>query len=116
MGTETATTERQAKPPVHEIRLGYIKGTIWSHDTERGQRFSVTFSRIYQTEGDWQKTNFFGRDDLLVLGKVADHCHSWILEAGKRDAQQRKRAAADPGLSDASMPKAKRSQRQKDAN
>ena len=44
-------------------------------------RYSVTFSRIYRdAEGQWKTTQSFGRNDLLVLAKVADRAHSRIFE------------------------------------
>ena len=66
--------------PVHEIRLGRIKGTIWANETDSGIRHNVTFSRLYKPEGgNWQDSSSFGRDDLPLVAKVADRVHSWIF-------------------------------------
>lgn len=64
--------------PVEEIRLGAIRAAIWRNDTESGVRHNVTFERIYRDGDEWRSTASFGRDDLLLLGKVADQAHSWI--------------------------------------
>lgn len=64
--------------PVHEVRLGAIKAAIWKNDTDKGVRFNTTFTRLYRDEDEWKHTDSFGRDDLLVLAKVADQAHSWI--------------------------------------
>ena len=64
--------------PVHEVRLGAIKAAIWRNDTEKGVRYNTTFTRLYRDGEEWKHTDSFGRDDLLVLGKVADETHSWI--------------------------------------
>lgn len=64
--------------PVHEVRLGAIKAAIWRNDTQNGVRYNATFSRLYRDEEEWKSTDSFGRDDLLLLGKVADQAHSWI--------------------------------------
>ena len=66
--------------PTHEVRIGAIKAAIWKNDTAGGVRYNVTFSRIYKDKEDdqWKSTDSFGRDDLLVLGKVADIAHTWI--------------------------------------
>jgi hypothetical protein len=64
--------------PAHEVRLGAIKAAIWKNDTQNGVRYNATFSRLYRDEDEWKTTDSFGRDDLLVLGKVADQAHSWI--------------------------------------
>lgn len=65
--------------PVHEIRLGAIKAAIWQNDTQNGVRHNVTVSRLYKDGDDWKQTESFGRDDLLLVAKVADQAHSWIL-------------------------------------
>jgi hypothetical protein len=68
--------------PAHEIRLGLIKATIWSNQTEYGTRHSVVLARIYKDGEEWKSTSSFGRDDLLVVAKVADLAHTWICEQG----------------------------------
>ena len=67
---------------MHEVRLGSIKAAIWRNESASGTRHNVTFSRIYKDreEDAWKSTDSFGREDLLLLAKVADHAHSWILE------------------------------------
>ncbi len=71
--------------PIHEVRVGAIKAAIWKNDTAGGVRYNVTFSRIYKDKADdqWKSTDSFGRDDLLVLGKVADLSHTWIFQQGQ---------------------------------
>ena len=65
--------------PTHEVRLGAVKAAIWRNETETGDtRFSVKISRIYKDGDAWKSTEYFGRDDLLPLAKVADQAHSWI--------------------------------------
>ena len=64
--------------PVHEVRLGHIKAAVWRNETESGVRFNATFSRLFRDGEQWKSTESFGRDDLLLLGKVADQTHSWI--------------------------------------
>jgi hypothetical protein len=64
--------------PIHEVRLGAIKAAVWKNDTDAGPRFNVTFARLYRDEDQWRSTDSFGRDDLLMLAKVADHTHTWI--------------------------------------
>ena len=58
--------------PIHEVRLGHIKAAVWKNETEAGVRYNVTFSRIYKDGDTWNSTDSFGRDDLLLLSKVAD--------------------------------------------
>ncbi len=71
--------QTQKQKPIHEVRLGFIKAAVWKNETENGTRFNVSFSRIYKDGDKWSHTESFGRDDLLLVGKVADQAHSWIF-------------------------------------
>ena len=66
--------------PVHEVRIGTIKAAIWRNETAKGVHHHVTFCRLYHDAEEWHSTDSFGRDDLLVLAKVADKTHSWIYQ------------------------------------
>lgn len=68
--------------PVHEIRLGRIKAVIWENDTQSGIRHNVKISRLYKDGDSWKDSNSFGRDDLLLVEKVADLAHTWIFTHG----------------------------------
>lgn len=68
------------KAPVHEVRLGRIKAAVWENTSENGVRHNVTFSRIYKDGDKWKDSTSFGRDDLPLLMKVADHAHDWIFD------------------------------------
>ena len=74
--------------PVAEVRVGAVKAAIWPNQTESGVvRYNVTFSRIYKdAEGNWKSTSSFGRDDLLVVAKVADMAHTKIFEVANGSA------------------------------
>jgi hypothetical protein len=67
--------------PISEVRIGTVKAAIWQNESESGTRYNVTFQRLYRgDEGTWQSTDSFGRDDLLVLAKVADKTFEAIHE------------------------------------
>ena len=78
--------------PVAEVRVGAVKAAIWPNTTESGAvRHNVTFSRIYKdADGNWKSTSSFGRDDLLVVAKVADL-------APHQDLRGRQRPQRRPG-------------------
>jgi len=68
--------------PTSTVRIGTVKAAIWENkkNGERA-RYNVTFSKRYRhAEGQWKTTQSFGRNDLLVLAKVADQAHSQIVE------------------------------------
>lgn len=81
----TALSMPNKQKPVHEVRLGAIKAAVWKNDTQNGVRYNTTFSRLYKDEDEWKTTDSFGRDDLLVLAKVADRAHSWIHEQSQEE-------------------------------
>ena len=87
------TQQREPKDrPVKVIRIRNIRGNIWANQTRDGLTiYNVTVDRIWKQddqiedgkvvkEGEWQQSASFGRDDLLVLAKVADQCHTWIFQ------------------------------------
>ena len=67
--------------PHDEVRIGTVKAAIWQNQAGDRTRYNVTFSRIYRdAEGQWKTTQSFGRNDLLVLAKVADQAYSRIVD------------------------------------
>ena len=74
--------------------MGAIKAAIWKNDTQSGVRYNVTFSRLYKDGDEWKSTESFGRDDLLVLAKVADQAHSWIFAQGQEEQEERTAASS----------------------
>jgi hypothetical protein len=94
---ELAATDLRMKSnkptPIHEVRLGYVKAAVWRNETEAGVRYNVTFSRLYKDGEQWKSTESFGRDDLLLLAKVADNTHSWICTQNQEEQSATKAAS-----------------------
>ena len=67
--------------PAWKIRMGAIKAAIWRNESSHGPRFNVTFCRIYKDRADeqWKSSDSFGKEDLLLLAKVANAAHTWLL-------------------------------------
>ena len=79
------TTEQENKParnePVHRIRASRISAAIWQHESENGTWYNVTLSRSYKDANDeWKSSDSFSADDLLLVAKVANEAHSWIIQ------------------------------------
>lgn len=70
-----------SQAPVHVIRFGLVKASIWRNETKSGERHNVTVSRLYRNGDIWKESSHFGRDDLLVVAKVMDLAHSWIVQS-----------------------------------
>jgi hypothetical protein len=66
--------------PVQEVRLGRVKAAIWANETENGLRHNVSLTRLYKDDDGWKDSTSFGRDDLLLVAKVADLAHTWICQ------------------------------------
>ena len=62
-----------------ELRIGTVKATVWENEVGDITRHNVTFSRLYKDGEQWKTTETFGRNDLLVLAKVADQAHTRIF-------------------------------------
>lgn len=76
-----------SKPPIHEVRFGLIKAAVWLNKTKQGDRYSVTFTRLFRNGDRWSESASYGRDDLLLLAKAADLAHTWICQqvAGREE-------------------------------
>ena len=66
--------------PAAELRIGAVKATVWENGIGGITRHNITFSRLYKDSDQWKTTQTCGRNDLLVLTKVADQTHSRIFE------------------------------------
>ena len=71
--------------PLHTIRFGYIKASIWRNSTKSGDRHSVSVVRLYRNGDEWKESSRFGRDDLLLVSKAMNEAHSWIFAQGHTD-------------------------------
>ena len=67
--------------PITEIRIGAVKATLWRERHRRSAPHNVTFSRLYKDRRYLEVHQSFGRNDLLLLAKVADQAHSAHLPA-----------------------------------
>jgi hypothetical protein len=71
----------RAQRPVRTIRMGRVRAAIWANHTESGVLYNTTFERIYKPDGEeqWKSSDSFGPNDLLLLAKVANEAHTWVL-------------------------------------
>lgn len=65
--------------PIHEIKLGRIRASIWTNESDRSEMwFNVSIARVYRDGDQWKTTTSFGRDDLPLVAKAADMAYAWI--------------------------------------
>jgi hypothetical protein len=75
---ERKECEMTSQKPVHEIRVGMTTAAIWENTTSSGLRYSIRLSRIYRDGEEWKRSESFGRDELPLVGRLADMAHTWI--------------------------------------
>ena len=88
MSNNKAATQQESSPtpaagnqPVHRIRISRIQAAIWQNNGDNGPWYNVTLSRSYKDANDeWKSMDSFSVDDLLVLAKVANEAHTWIIQ------------------------------------
>ena len=66
------------RKPVHEVRRGLIKASIWRKQTPSGIRHTITVVRLYRNGDVWKQSTRFGRNDVPVVRLVLDLAHTWI--------------------------------------
>lgn len=83
-----------SKKPVHEIRFGRVKASIWSNKTQNGStRYRISIVTLYKDEADkWQQSKSYPSEDLLLVSKVAYEADTWIHE--QLAAERKTNAAA----------------------
>lgn len=75
--------------PIHVIRFGLIKGEIFVRRSPSGDRFNVIITRLFRNGDSWSESKQFGRDDLLVVAKIADLAHSYIFQIAHGNKSRR---------------------------
>jgi hypothetical protein len=89
------------RKPIRKIKAWPISAAIWDQEHEGRRFFNVTFQRSYKKEdGSYANSDSFGKDDLLLLAKVADRAHTAILELEYEDrkAEARKTSPRVSGV------------------
>ena len=80
--------------PVHSVRYGTIRAAVWRNVVDNGNAsrpmYNVTVSRSYRDGDDWKDASSFGYDDLLVLSKALNDCHSFIHGQMVRESQEQR--------------------------
>lgn len=88
---------REKRMPAHVVKLGRIQASVWANETKHGKRFNVTASRLYLSDGDWKRTDSFGRDELLTVAKAFEDAYDWIWAQGKDSESEHEEATCQLG-------------------
>lgn len=88
--TDTTTPPK----PLRTLRIGAVQAAIWRNDGEKGPFYNVTFERRYRdSQEQWQSSHSFGRDDLLILAKIADEAHTIVCNQQSKDRDEQRQAS-----------------------
>ena len=79
----------QNNKPVNTIRDGALKATIWKNFGEKGNFYSVDFSRTYQDDqGNYHDSHSFSGSELLRIARMANLAYGEIATYRAEDATQ----------------------------
>lgn len=83
----TNTTDSSTNKPVDRVMLGSVQLAIWKNTSQKGNvYYSVTPQTGYRDDkGDWQPSNSYNRDDLLVLSQASEIAFRRIHELQAED-------------------------------
>jgi len=64
--------------PVHEVRIGAVKATVWRNDGKAGARYTVTTSRSFKAGEEWRQTSSYHKSDLPKLIEALGQAEQWM--------------------------------------
>ncbi len=72
--------------PIHEIRLGAIRVSVWSNVNRDGSRWhTITLGRLYKgDQGRWQVAQHYGPQNLSDLARAITTAQDWIEQRSIR--------------------------------
>lgn len=82
MNSKSNSSAQQTKnTPIKTFKFGRLKAAVWENESDQRKFYNVTFARTFvDDEKNFRDTDSFGRDDLLVVAKLADQAHTFICE------------------------------------
>ena len=99
--TTAAQQGKEKERPIQVVRIRNLRASIWANRLPSGDlAYNVTFDRLYREadrtdaqgevtkSGDWKQSQSFGKDDLLLLAKLADLAHSEIYRRLQEEARE----------------------------
>jgi hypothetical protein len=98
---KSADSQQGKDRPVKVIRMRNLRANIWANRLPSGDlAYNVTFDRLYRApdqtddqgeltkQGDWKQSQSFGKDDLLLLAKLADLAHTEVYRLRDESREQ----------------------------
>ena len=67
-----------ATKPVHEVKLGSVRASVWQNDSKRGPMLAATFERRYKQGDAWKSSGSFSAGELANLLQVIAQAMAWM--------------------------------------
>jgi hypothetical protein len=86
------------KPPLHTVRIGNIKASIWENQSNTGKNFyTTTMARSYRDEHDqWHESVMFFTDDLPKIELATKKAFEFIyMRAAERKQPTQEQAGTE---------------------
>lgn len=77
-----------ANTPIDTLREGRLKAAIWRNTGDKGNFYSVTFSRSYQDDAEkWHDSDSFSGTELLRLSRLAGKAYDRVNALRQSDRE-----------------------------
>ena len=76
------------KPHDRTLQRDLLRDALAAFETIATPGEIVRLPYSWDDDDGWKESTSFGRDDLLLLAKVADKAHTWIHEQGQQSADK----------------------------
>ena len=69
----------EKQKPIHEIKLGAVRASIWKNESEKKKPFySVSIARLYKSGSDWKTSSSFSEKDFPLLKVIVEQADAWL--------------------------------------
>jgi len=104
--------ETQANRPVHTIRHRSIKPSIWRNLTPKGPVYNVIVVRGFKDGEEWKDSHSFGYDDLPIVAKLLNDCHSFITSLNEKERHKMREGTDTASTGGSNSDRTRRPERQ----
>lgn len=78
-----------ARQPLHEIRLGLIKVSIFKKRSSGNTGFSYRLERLFRDGENWRKSGRLETGNLLIASKALEMAYDWTQQEAEASTEPR---------------------------
>jgi hypothetical protein len=80
---ENMNEKKEPVRPVHTVRLGKIRASVWGNRTNGNTWYTITLNRLFRDKnGKWGQAESFGPEDLPVIATITEEVSRWYFAQG----------------------------------